>query len=171
MIRVEAISGKKDVKGTYKLEGVLAAIRSAVLSVVHTTTRAIPMQLVFGGSALLNISFEANWQYIKERKQRRIVQNNRKENSKLIPHEYKPGDEVMICLNPSSKHGKAQFESPNTVACVNDNDTVQLSVRPPLTVELSTEHGTSTTWTHAWTDHSCQKIPWCSPSLLSKPLE
>jgi hypothetical protein len=60
MIPVQAISGKKDVKETYKLEGVLAAIRSAVLSVVHTTTRATPMQLVFGRDTLLNISFEAN---------------------------------------------------------------------------------------------------------------
>jgi hypothetical protein len=131
MIRVQAISGKKDVKETYKLEGVLAAIRSAVLSVVHTTTRATPTQLVFGRDALLNISFEADWQYIKERKQRRIVQNNRKENSKRIPHEYKPGDEVMIRLNPSRKHGEAQFEGPYTVARVNDNGTVQLSKATP----------------------------------------
>jgi hypothetical protein len=131
MIRVQAISGKKDVKETYKLEGVLAAVRSAVLSVVHTTTRATPTQLVFGRDALLNISFEADWQYIKERKQRRIVQNNRKENSKRIPHEYKPGDEVMIRLNPSRKHGEAQFEGPYTVARVNDNGTVQLSKATP----------------------------------------
>jgi hypothetical protein len=48
---------------------------------------------VFGRDTLLNIAFEADWQYIKERKQRRIVQNNCKENSKRIPHEYKPGDE------------------------------------------------------------------------------
>jgi hypothetical protein len=102
MKRVQAISGKKDVKETYKLEGVLEAIHSAVLSVVYTTTRATPTQLVvFRRDALLNISFEADWQYIKERKQRRIVQNNSKENSKRIPHEYKPGDEVMIGLNPS----------------------------------------------------------------------
>jgi ribosomal protein L21E len=64
---------------------------------------------VFGRNALLNSSFEADWQYIKEGKQRRIVQNNRKENSKRIPHKYKPGDEVMIGLNPSRKHGEAQF--------------------------------------------------------------
>jgi hypothetical protein len=123
MIRVQAISGKKDVKETYKLKGVLAAIRSAVLSVVHTTTRATPpTQLVFGYNALLNISFEADWQYMKERKQQGIVQNNRKENSKRIPHEYKPGNEVMIRLNPLHKHGKAQFEGRScTVARVNDN--------------------------------------------------
>jgi hypothetical protein len=86
---------------------------------------------VFGRDALLNISFEADWQYIKERKQRRIVQNNRKENSKRLHHEYKPGDEVMIRLNPSRKHGEAQFEGPYTVARVNDNGTVQLSKATP----------------------------------------
>jgi hypothetical protein len=61
MICVQTISGKKDVKETYKLEGVLAAIHSAVLSVVHTTTRATPTQLVFEHDVLLNISFEADW--------------------------------------------------------------------------------------------------------------
>jgi hypothetical protein len=131
MIRVQAISGKKDVKEMYKLEGVLAAVCSAVLSVVHTTTRATPTQLVFGRDTLLNISFEADWQCIKERKQRLIVQNNCKENSKRIPHEYKPGDEVMIRLNSSRKHGEAQFEGPYTVARVNDNGTVQLSKATP----------------------------------------
>jgi ribosomal protein L21E len=122
--------------------------------------------LVFGRNMLLNISFEANWQYIKERKQRRIVQNNRKENSKRIPHEYKPGDEVMIRLNPSRKHGQAQFEGQYTVARVNENGTVQLSKATP-----HGGHGTSTTWTNAWTDHPCRKMPWRSPTLLSKPLE
>jgi hypothetical protein len=43
---------------------------------VHTTLRAKPTQVVLGRDAILNVSFEADWQYIKEHKQRLIVQNN-----------------------------------------------------------------------------------------------
>ena len=127
MVRVHGITDKDDVPDDLAMDGILAAVRSAVLSVVHTTTRATPMQLVFGRDALLNISFEADWQYIKARKQLRIVQNNRAENRKRTDHTYKPGDEVMVRLNQSRKHGVAQFEGPYTVVKVNDNGTVQLS--------------------------------------------
>ena len=76
---------------------------------------------------LLNISFEADWQYIKERKQRRILQNNRQENSTRRDHTYSPGDKVMVRLNPSRKHGEPQFAGPYEVVQVFDNGTVKLS--------------------------------------------
>ena len=96
-------------------------------SLVHTTLRATPTQLVFGRDAFLNVSFEADWQYIKERKQNRIVQNNKKENARRIPHTYSPGDRVMVRLNPNRKHGSDRYDGPLTVTQVNDNGTVRLS--------------------------------------------
>jgi len=51
-------------------------------------------QLVFGQNAMLNVKFEADWQLIKQRKQRIIYQNNQRENSKRIPYQYKVGDKV-----------------------------------------------------------------------------
>ena len=89
-------------------------------------TRATPSQLVFGRDALLNVSFEADWQYIKERKQKLIVQNNRKENKRRVPHAYNVGDQVMIRLAPSRKHGSEKFTGPHTLTAVNDNCTVTL---------------------------------------------
>jgi len=47
---------------------------------VHTTTQHTPMQLVFGCDAFLNIAHDANWRYIKGRKQRLIKINNNREN-------------------------------------------------------------------------------------------
>ena len=96
-------------------------------SLVHTTLRATPTQLVFGRDALLSISFEADWQYIKERKQKLIVQNNKRENAKRIPHVYTLGDRVMVRLEPNRKHGSDRFDGPYTVTRVNDNGTVRLS--------------------------------------------
>ena len=131
MVRTQAISDADDLDPVFQFEGILSAVRAAVNSTVHTTNRATPMQLVFGRDAILNVSFEADWQYIKERKQRRIRQNNARENRTRADHTYSPGDQVMVRLNPSRKHGSAQFEGPYTVVRVNDNGTVQLSKVTP----------------------------------------
>jgi len=51
-------------------------------STVHTTSRLTPSQLVFGRDALLNMSFEADWQHIKELEPKLVTQNNERENAK-----------------------------------------------------------------------------------------
>ena len=84
MICTRAISGKADLDKD-GWTGVLSTIRDAVRSLVHTTTRAMPTQLVFGRDAFLNILFEADWQYIKDRKQKLILQNNKRENWNVYP--------------------------------------------------------------------------------------
>jgi hypothetical protein len=82
---------------------------------------------VFGRDALLNVSFQANWDYIKERKQHCILQNNKRENAKRIPHTYNVGDQVMVKEDPHRKLEGAWFSGPYTVNQVYDNETVQLS--------------------------------------------
>ena len=76
---------------------------------------------------MLNVSFQADWNYIKERKQKLIVQNNRRENAKRIAHTYNVGDKVMIRQDPSRKHGSALCKGPYTVTRVYDNGTVKLA--------------------------------------------
>ena len=131
MIRTRDIKGKQDLDELFGFEGVLAAVRDAVRSTVHTTTLATPTQLVFGRDAFLNISFEADWQYIKERKQHRIVQNNKAENAKRRDHTYSPGDKVMVENDPSRKLEGARWIGPYTVTAVYDNGTLQLSKAAP----------------------------------------
>jgi hypothetical protein len=82
---------------------------------------------VFSRDALLNVSFQANWDYIKERKQHRILQNNKRENAKRIPHTYNVGDQVMVKEDPHRKLKGARFSGPYTVNQVYDNGTLQLS--------------------------------------------
>jgi NADH:ubiquinone oxidoreductase subunit len=127
LIRAAQITGKSDLDEDFGWKGILAACRQAVRSTVHTTTKATPTQLVFGRDAILNVGFEANWQYIKDRKQKLILHNNRRENAKRIPHTYAVGDRVMVKEDPSRKHGSPQYTGPQTVAQVNDNGTVKLS--------------------------------------------
>ena len=127
MIRSSNIKDARDLDKDAPWQGVLSAVRQAMRSLVHTTLRATPTQLVFGRDALLNVSFEADWQYIKERKQRLIIQNNKRENATRIPHVYSPGDRVMVRLNPNRKHGSDRYDGPFTITDVNDNGTVRLS--------------------------------------------
>ena len=127
MIRTRDIRGRDDLDKDYPWMGVLSAIRDAVRCIVHTTTRATPTQLVFGRDALLNISFEADWQYIKARKQHRIVQNNKAENKSRRDYIYHVGDEVMVKQDPSRKLEGARWSGPYTVNLVFDKGSVQLS--------------------------------------------
>ena len=127
MIRTRDVRSKHDLDEDFGWTGILSAVRRAINSLVHTTTRATPTQLVFGRDALLNISFVADWHYIKERKQNRILQNNKRENKYRKDHTYQVGDQVMIQQDPHRKLEGARFNGPYTVSQVYDNGTVQLT--------------------------------------------
>jgi hypothetical protein len=115
MIHVQNIRDKHDIDKDFDWTKVLSTIRQAVRSLVHTTTRGTPTQLVFGRDALLNVSFQANWDYIKEPKQHCILQNNKKENVNRIPHTYNIGDQVMVKEDPHRKLSGARFSGPYMV--------------------------------------------------------
>jgi hypothetical protein len=106
--------------------GILAATMFATRATYHTTTQATPMQLVFGRDAMLNIKFEANWAYIRSRKQQLIDANNRKENAKRISHRYRVGDKVLYKVDSMSKYSENPYDGPYTIMRVNTNGTVRL---------------------------------------------
>jgi len=90
MICSTQIKDKWDSDSFLGFKGVLAACRKAMNSTMHTTACATPTQLVFGHDAILNASFQADWQFIEERKQKLIIQNNKHENTKQTPHTCTP---------------------------------------------------------------------------------
>jgi len=98
--------------------------RKAMNSTVHATSRATPTQLVFGRDTMLNASFQADWQFIKEHKQRLILQNNKRENAKRTPHTYKVGDAVVVKAGVKRKHGTHPYLGPMRITQVYDNGTV-----------------------------------------------
>lgn len=108
--------------------GILAATMFAIRATYHTTLQATPAQLVFGRDSLLNIKFEANWAYIKGRKQKLIDQNNKKENSSRIQHEYKVNDQVWVKNLMESKFSEDPWKGPFLICQVNDNGTVRLKL-------------------------------------------
>ena len=65
MIKSAQIRDKTDLDPEFGFDGLLSAVRKAMNATVHTTSRATPSQLAFNRDAMLNVSFEADWQFIK----------------------------------------------------------------------------------------------------------
>jgi len=128
MIHSAQIKGKRGLDSFLGFKGVLAACRKAMNSTVHTTACATPAStlLVFGHDAMLNASFQADWQFIKERKQRLIIQNNKHENANRKPHAHNVGDVVIVKAGAGCKHGSNPYLGPMRITQVNDNGTVKL---------------------------------------------
>jgi transposase InsO family protein len=130
MISSQQIKTKDDLpNGTW--DGILSAVAFAMRATVHTTTQATPSQLVFNRDAIQNVRFEADWQFIKERKQKLIRQNNKRENAKRAEHTYRIGDKVVVEQDHNRKHGADRYKGPFTVTNVYDNGTVRLRKRTP----------------------------------------
>jgi hypothetical protein len=106
-------------------KGILSATAFAVQSTFHTTLRNTPGQLVFGRDMIFNIKHEANWEFIRKRKQQLIEKNNEAKNVKQIPHTYNIGDKVLIRRGTENKY-EAPYEGPHTITKVNDSGTVRL---------------------------------------------
>jgi hypothetical protein len=126
MIRSQRLRDSRDLPDG-KWDGIVSALGFAMRSTVHTANRATPAQLVFGRDAMLNVSFEADWQHIKLRKQKLIKQNNDRENKKRKAYAYQVGQSVLVSEDPNRKYGTDIFRGPWTVAQVNENGTVRLT--------------------------------------------
>jgi hypothetical protein len=66
-----------------------------IRSTFHTTLQASPGQLVFGRDMIHDIRFQANWDRIKNNKQKNIESTNKRENLNRIRHTYNAGDRIL----------------------------------------------------------------------------
>jgi len=117
-------------------KGILSATAFAVRSTYHTTLKKTPGQLVFGRDMILNIQHIANWEYIRQNKQKLIDKNNKAENARRIEHLYKEGDEVLLKRGTENKY-ESPYQGPFKVLKVNDNGTVCLRVGAVRTMSTS----------------------------------
>src|SRR5687767_13040845 len=108
-------------------KGILSATAFAIRSTYLTTLRKTPGQLVVGRDMIFNIQHVANWEYIRQNKQKEIKKNNITENAKHIEHLYKEGDPVLIKRGTKNKY-EAPYRGPYYIIKVNDNGTVCLKV-------------------------------------------
>jgi len=126
MIRSAQIKDRRDPDSLLGFKGVLAACRKAMNSAVHATAGATPTQSVFGREAMLNASFQADCQFIKEQKQRLVIQNNKRENAKCKPHACNTGDVAAVKAGAGRKHGSNPHLNSMRITQANDNGTVKL---------------------------------------------
>eukprot|EP00957_Ditylum_brightwellii_P047591 3615381-Ditylum_brightwellii.AAC.1 len=95
--------------------GILNAMIFATRATVYTTMQAIPMQLVFGRDAILNVKHKADWNHIKERREDLIRKNNEQENKKRKNHIYQIGDKILLKGNRAIKYGTNAYSRPYPV--------------------------------------------------------
>ena len=74
---------------------------------------------------MFNITHKANWEFIRQRKQNRINQNNQRENVTHIPHEYAVGDAVLLRTGTENKY-ETPYSGPHPVVKVNNNGTLRI---------------------------------------------
>jgi len=98
----------------------------AMRATYHTALQATPMQVVFSRDAILPLQFEANWQLIKEHKQKLIRANNEQENRSRINYTYRVGEQVLLKRHDLAKYQRDPWEGPYAVTEVNDNGTVRI---------------------------------------------
>ena len=108
-------------------KGILSATAFAVRSTFHTTLQNTPGQLVFGRDMILNIKHEANWEFIRDRKQKIIEKNNKAENAKRIPHKYTVGDKVLLKRGTENKY-ETPYQGPYAILKINENGTVRMKI-------------------------------------------
>ena len=132
-------------------KGIFATTSFAVKSTYHTTLQKTPGQLVFGRDMILNIQHVANWELIRERKQKLINNNNARENAKRISHTYHEGDLVLLTRGNENKY-ENPYKGPYKILKINNNGTVRMKVGPvtdtynvrrlqPYTSEADLSHG------------------------------
>jgi hypothetical protein len=82
------------------------------------------MQLVFGRDAILNVKHISDWEHIRQRKQTRINENNKRENKSRRAHQYSIGDKILVKARKNSKH-ELEYDGPYAITQVNDNGTIR----------------------------------------------
>jgi len=110
-------------------KGILSATAFAIRCTYHTTLHSTPGQLVFGRDLIFNIQHAANWDIIRQHKQKLINKNNARENANRIPHQYKAGDQVMLHIGTENKY-EQPYSGPHRIIATYPNGTVTLQVGP-----------------------------------------
>jgi hypothetical protein len=103
----------------------LQACAFGIRSTFHTTLQVSPGQLVFGRDMIHDVRFQANWDRIKNNKQKIIASSNRRENINRIKHNYYVGDHILQKPGLQRKLS-APKEGPYTILKVGTNGTIKI---------------------------------------------
>jgi hypothetical protein len=106
--------------------GFLQACAFGIRSTFHTALQASPGQLVFGRDMIHDIRFQANWDRIKNNKQKIIANSNKRENLNRIKHNYNVGDRILLQTPDLRRKLSSPKEGPYTILKAGTNGTVKI---------------------------------------------
>jgi hypothetical protein len=92
----------------------------------HKNLQASPGKLVFERDMIHDVRFQANWERIKNNKQKIIANSNKRENLKRIKHTYNVGDRILLRKPGLRRKLSAPTEGPYTILEVGTNGTVKI---------------------------------------------
>ena len=104
----------------------LQACAYGIRSTYHTTLQASPGQLVFGRDMIHDVRFQANWDRIKNNKQKIIEKSNKRENLNRLKYKYKVGDRILLRKPGLRRKLSAPKEGPYTILSVATNGTIKI---------------------------------------------
>eukprot|EP00957_Ditylum_brightwellii_P090976 6927268-Ditylum_brightwellii.AAC.1 len=71
---------------------------------------------------------EADWSYIKQRREDLLRNNNEQENKKRKTHNSQIGDKVLLKGNRATKYGTNTYSGPYPIEQINSNETVKIRI-------------------------------------------
>ena len=125
MLRASNI-GKLQLKPVDPWSEVLASVAYAIRSTYHTTLQATPAQLVFGRDMIYPIQYIAEWDLIRQRKQKLIDKNNQSENAKRVEYDYIVGQKVLLLKTDIHRKLDDPTQGPYTIHQVHTNGNVSI---------------------------------------------
>eukprot|EP00957_Ditylum_brightwellii_P010287 777541-Ditylum_brightwellii.AAC.1 len=78
--------------------------------------------------ATLNVKHEAEWNYIKQRRESLIRKNNEQEDKKRKTHNYQVGDKVLLKGDRATKYESNAYSGSYPIKQVNSNGTVKIKM-------------------------------------------
>ena len=86
---------KTYIDDAYPWMGILAEATFVLCSTYHRVKGKVPGHMVFEKDTILPIMRVENWRYIRQRKQAQINKDVIRNNSTIIDHNYRVGDQVL----------------------------------------------------------------------------
>ena len=107
----------------------LTKIAWAIHSLYHTTSNAMPGQLVFSRDMLFDIRFNPDWENIRKRKRSQVLKDNERENSQSKQHTYTVGSKVLLKKDHLNIIRKTEFRNtgPFTIQRIHENGTLTIT--------------------------------------------
>ena len=117
--------------------GILQAVAWGLRSTFHTALQASPGQLVFGRDVIVNATYMANWQAIKEWKQKSTLYDNVREKNSRLSHDYQPGQFVYVKNKDIKRKLNLDKEGQFEIVSIHANGTITIRHSPTVVKRIA----------------------------------